>query len=60
MLQLHGALPGEIAIWAVEGAVMDEFGEALTPPVAAAVDRVAGEVLEYLDAPAVSSLKGAA
>ncbi len=54
------SLPGEIAIWAVEGAVMDEFGEELTPPVAAAVDRVAGEVLEFLEAPNASSLKGAA
>lgn len=53
-------LPGEIAIWAVEGAVMDEFGEALTPPVTAAVDRVAGEVLEFLGAPRACLLKGAA
>ncbi len=41
------AMPEEIAIWAVEAAVVDEFGERLSPPVAAAVDRVVGEVLEF-------------
>ncbi len=43
------AMPEEIAIWAVEAKVVDEFGEGLSPPVAAAVDRVVGEVLEFLE-----------
>ena len=42
-------MPEEIAIWAVEAAIVDEFGEGLSPPVAAAVDRVVGEVLEFLE-----------
>lgn len=41
-------LPEEIAVWAVEAAVVDEFGEGLSPPVAAAVDRVVDEVLEFM------------
>ena len=43
------AMPEEIAIWAVEGEVMDEFGEGLTPAVAAAVDRVVEEVLDFFN-----------
>ncbi len=42
-------MPEEIAIWAVEGAVMDEFGEGLSPAVAASLDRVVEEVLEFLN-----------
>lgn len=43
------SLPGEIAIWAVEAAVVDEFGEGLSPPVAAAVDQVVGQVLRFME-----------
>ena len=42
-------MPVETAIWAVEGKVMDAFGEGLSPEVAAAVDRVVAEVLAYLN-----------
>ena len=42
-------LPGRIAVWAVEGAVTNEFGEGLTPPVAAAVDTVSHEVMSFLE-----------
>ena len=41
-------MPGEIAIWAVEGKVLDEFGEGLTPDVAAAALRVVEDVLAFL------------
>ncbi len=44
------SMPGEIAIWAVEGEVVDQFGEGLSPRVAAAVDRVVEEVLGFLNA----------
>ncbi len=43
------AMPEEIAIWAVEAAVVDEFGEGLTPPVAGAVERVVPQVLEFFE-----------
>ncbi len=52
-------MPEEIAIWAVEAAVVDRFGEALSAPVAAAATRVVGEVLAFLDNPPVHSLSGA-
>lgn len=42
-------MPEEIAVWAVEGEVMDEFGEGLTPAVAASLDRVVREVLEFIE-----------
>ncbi len=42
------ALPEHIAVWAVEGGVVNEFGEGLSAPVAAAVDRVVGEVMELM------------
>ncbi len=42
-------MPAELAIWAVEAAVADTFGEGLSPPVAAAVPRVVREVLTFLD-----------
>ncbi len=42
-------MPEEIAIWAVEGKVMDEFGEGLSPAVAASLERVVEEVLEFLN-----------
>lgn len=51
-------LPAEIAIWAVEAAVVDEFGEGLSPPVAAAALRVVDEVLAFMQpqrTPAVAS-----
>ena len=43
-------MPEEIAIWAVEAEVVDEFGEGLSPAVAAAVDRVVEDVLVFLNA----------
>ncbi len=51
-------MPSEIAIWAVEAAVADRFGEGLSTPVTAAAGRVIGEVLAFLDTP-VHSLSGA-
>lgn len=41
-------MPGEVAIWAIEAAEVDRFGEGLSTPVAAAVDRVANEVLGFV------------
>ncbi len=38
-------LPPEIAIWGIEGARLDEFGEELTPAVAAAVPLVAARIV---------------
>jgi len=46
--ELGWSLPEEIAVWAVEGGVVDEFGEGLSPPVLAAVDRVVTEILAFL------------
>ena len=42
-------LPGEIAIWAVEGAVVDRLGEGLSPPVADAARRVTAEILDFME-----------
>lgn len=42
-------LPEEIAIWAIEGAVLDRFGHGLSAPVAAALEQVVNEVSEHLD-----------
>jgi hydrogenase maturation protease len=42
-------MPEEIAIWAVEGEEIYEFGVGLSPPVLAAVDRVAREVVDFLE-----------
>jgi len=56
-------MPDEIAIWAVEGEVIYEFGVGLSPPVLAAVDRVAREVVDFLDerdGPEGAGLAGAA
>ncbi|MCP4657259.1 MAG: hydrogenase maturation protease [bacterium] len=56
-------MPEEIAIWAVEGEVIYEFGVGLSPPVLAAVDRVAREVVDFLDerdGPEGAGLTGAA
>ncbi len=47
--KLGFAMPEQIAVWAVEGGVVGEFGEGLSAPVAAAVDRVVGEVLEFME-----------
>lgn len=43
------AMPEEVAVWAVEAAEVSEFGEGLSAPVAAAVDRVVDEVISFLD-----------
>ena len=48
---LGWTMPEEIAIWAVEAAVVDRFGEGLSAPVAAAVGRVVDEVLAFLSLP---------
>ena len=42
-------MPDEVAIWGIEMAVFDEFGEELTPVVADAVATVVQEVLAFLD-----------
>jgi hydrogenase maturation protease len=42
-------MPAQIAIWGIEGAEMDEFKEALSPPVYAAVDQVINEVIVFLN-----------
>jgi hydrogenase maturation protease len=47
--RLGWPMPSEVAIWGVEGGVVDELGEGLSPAVAAAVDRVAAQVLDFLD-----------
>lgn len=44
-------MPDEVAIWGIEMAVFDEFGEELTPVVADAVATVVHEVLAFLDQP---------
>ncbi len=46
--RLGAALPDEITIIGVEAASLHEFGEALTPEVAAAVPRAAEMVLASL------------
>ncbi len=47
--KLGFALPEDIAVWAVEGGVVNEFGEGLSAPVAGALDRVVAEVLEFME-----------
>ena len=42
-------MPEEVAIWGIEMAVFDEFGEELTTVVADAVATVVHEVLAFLD-----------
>jgi hydrogenase maturation protease len=42
-------MPDDVAIWGIEMAVFDEFGEGLTPVVADAVATVVHEVLAFLD-----------
>jgi hydrogenase maturation protease len=42
-------MPDEVAIWGVEMATSDEFGEGLTPVVADAVATVVHEVLAFVD-----------
>jgi hydrogenase maturation protease len=46
--EIGWSLPEEIAVWGVEGGVVDEFGEGLSPSVLAAADRVVAEVLDFL------------
>lgn len=43
------ALPGEIGVWGVEAACCEEFGEALTPPVAQAVPELVEELVRELE-----------
>ncbi|MEA3501336.1 MAG: hydrogenase maturation protease [Actinomycetota bacterium] len=42
-------MPDEVAIWGVEMAVADEFGEILTPEVAGSVQTVVNEVSRFID-----------
>lgn len=42
-------MPDQVAIWGIEMAVSDEFGEELTPVVADAVATVVQQVLAFLD-----------
>jgi hydrogenase maturation protease len=42
-------MPSEVAIWGIEMAVSDEFGEGLTPAVADAAATVVQEVLAFLN-----------
>lgn len=42
-------MPDEVAIWGVETAVADEFGEELTPAVAQAVGVVANQVAAFVN-----------
>ncbi len=44
-------MPDSIAIWGIEAETPDIFSETLSPPVAAAVERVASEVIKYLNTP---------
>ena len=44
-------MPDSISIWGIEAGTADVFSETLSPPVAAAVERVAAEVVEYLNIP---------
>jgi len=48
-IRLGWAMPESIGIWGVEGKVVDEFGENLSPPVADALEGVVTEVLRFLD-----------
>ena len=45
--ELGWRMPEEIAIWAVEAAVVDRFGEGLSAPVASAVGHVVDAVLAF-------------
>lgn len=47
-------MPDDVAIWGVEAAVSEEFGETLSPEVAGSVDEVMREVTRFIDAPAGS------
>lgn len=47
-------MPSDVAIWGVEAAVPEEFGETLSPQVAGSVDEVMREVIRFIDAPADS------
>ncbi|MEA2023104.1 MAG: hydrogenase maturation protease [Actinomycetota bacterium] len=42
-------MPEDVAIWGVEMAVADEFGEVLTPEVADSVQTVVNEVSRFID-----------
>lgn len=42
-------MPDEVAIWGVEMAVADEFGEVLSPEVADSVQTVVNEVSRFID-----------
>lgn len=53
VLELGGKMgwqmPEQIAIWGIEGEVMDRFQEELSPAVLRAVDQVVNEILGFLD-----------
>jgi hydrogenase maturation protease len=45
-------MPDDVAIWGIEAAVPEEFGETLSPEVAGSVDEVIEEVTRFINAPA--------
>lgn len=49
--QMGWEMPDSIAIWGIEAGTADIFCETLSPPVAAAVEEVADEVIDYLSTP---------
>ncbi len=48
-------MPDDVAIWGVEAAVPEEFGETLSPEVAESVTEVVQEVASFIDARVASS-----
>lgn len=46
--RLGWEMPDEVAIWGIEAGDAVSFGEQLSPPVAAAADRVADEITRFL------------
>jgi hydrogenase maturation protease len=53
--RLGWEMPDDVAIWGIEAAVPEEFGETLSPEVAASVDQVIEEVTRFINAPADTS-----
>ncbi len=49
------AMPETIAIWGIEAETYNTFCEELSSPVAAAVEKVAAEVIEYLTPPCAAA-----
>jgi hydrogenase maturation protease len=49
--QMGWKMPDSIAIWGIEAETPDIFSDNLSPSVAAAVEKVAVEVIDYLNTP---------